>query len=54
MLRLLGATRSQPVSTHRSRFVPRAYSHTVFEKIELPELDANPTVETIYYNGMPL
>jgi hypothetical protein len=47
-------TRNQPVSTHRSRFVPRAYENTVFEKVELPELDTNPLVETIYYNGTPL
>jgi hypothetical protein len=47
-------TRSQPVSTHRSRFAPRAYANTVFEKVELPELDNNHLVETIYYNGTPL
>ncbi len=47
-------SRNQPVSTHRSVFTPRAYSHTVFEKVELPELENNHRVETIYYNGSPL
>jgi hypothetical protein len=47
-------SRSQPVSTHRSAFAPRAYAHTVFEKVELPELENNQRVETIYYNGSPL
>lgn len=44
-------TRTQPVSTHQSRFSPRAYAHTVFEKVELPELENNPRVATIFYNG---
>lgn len=47
-------TRAQPVSTHRSRFDAQKYADTVFEKIELPELDNNPSVETIYYNGKPI
>jgi hypothetical protein len=44
-------SRTQPVATHQSGFTPRAYAHTVFEKVELPELDNNPRVETIFYNG---
>jgi hypothetical protein len=44
-------TRNQPVSTHRSRFEPRKFADTIFEKVELPELDNNQSVETIYYNG---
>jgi hypothetical protein len=44
-------SRSQPVSTHKSRFSARAYANTVFEKVELPELELNPRVEAIYYNG---
>ncbi len=47
-------TRNQPIASHRSAFTPRAYSHTVFEKVELPELENNQNVETIYYNGSPL
>jgi hypothetical protein len=47
-------TRNQPVSTHQSRFRPRKYADTIFEKVELPELDNNQSVETIYYNGKPL
>ncbi len=47
-------TRNQPVSTHRSRFEPRKYADTLFEKVELPELDNNHLVDTIYYNGKPL
>lgn len=47
-------TRNQPVSTHRSRFERRKYADTVFEKVELPELDNNQLVDTIYYNGKPL
>ena len=30
-----------------------AYANTVFEKVELPELEQNPTVTAIYYNGEP-
>lgn len=47
-------SRNQRISSHRSVFAPRAYSHTVFEKVELPELENNHRVETIYYNGSPL
>jgi hypothetical protein len=47
-------SRNQPVSTHRSVFTPNAYAHTVFEKVELPELENNIRVETIYYNGSPM
>lgn len=47
-------TRNQPVLTHRCRFTPLAYANTVFEKVELPELENNMRVEIIYYNGKSL
>ncbi len=30
------------------------YADTVFEKLELPELEHNPRVDTIYYNGVDI
>jgi len=34
----------------RSRFVQTAYANTVFDKVQLPELELNPRVTRIYYN----
>jgi len=47
-------TRPQPIATHRSRFEPKKYADTIFEKVELPELDSNQLVDAIYYNGKAL
>ena len=44
-------SRNQPIKTHESRYVRGSYCHTVFEKIELPELENNIRVDSIYYNG---
>lgn len=47
-------SRKQPVPTHRSKHQPKAYANTVFEKVELPELENSWRIDTIYYNGKPL
>jgi len=43
-----------PVNAHRSTFEKNAYCHTVFEKVELPVLENNRRVESIFYNNKPL
>lgn len=35
----------------KHKYTTGAYGNTVFEKVELPELEQNPRVTTIYYNG---
>ena len=40
-----------PLSAHRSKFSPDHHVDTVFEKVELPELEENPKVTQIFYNG---
>lgn len=43
----------RPLSEYRHKYVTGAYAHTVFEKVELPELEQNPAVTGISYNGRP-
>ena len=38
----------------RSRFVATSYANTVFDKVELPELELNARVTRIYYNEREL
>jgi hypothetical protein len=45
--------RDGDVEEHRHRHATNKYVNTVFEKVELPELDANPDVTQILYNGRP-
>lgn len=43
----------RPLSEYRHKYVTGAYANTVFEKVELPELEQNPSVTGITYNGRP-
>jgi hypothetical protein len=42
----------RPLSEFRHRYSTGSYANTVFEKVELPELEANPNVSGILYNGL--
>lgn len=44
-------TRNEPISSARHKYATGSFAHTVFEKVELPELEANPRVTRILYNG---
>jgi hypothetical protein len=41
----------RPLSEFKHRYTTGSYANTVFEKVELPELEANPAVTRILYNG---
>jgi hypothetical protein len=41
----------RPLSEFRHKYTTGAYANTVFEKVELPELEQNPYVTAIFYNG---
>ena len=41
----------RPLSEFRHKYATGSFANTVFEKVELPELEANPNVTTILYNG---
>lgn len=41
----------RPLSEYKHRYSTGSYANTVFEKVELPELEANPNVTEIRYNG---
>jgi hypothetical protein len=41
----------RPLSEFRHKYVTGAYANSVFEKVELPELEQNPNVTAILYNG---
>jgi hypothetical protein len=43
----------RPLSDFRHKYSTGSYANSVFEKVELPELEANPNVTLIYYNGKP-
>ncbi len=43
----------RPLSEFAHKYVCGAYANTVFEKVELPELEANLNVTAIFYNGLP-
>jgi hypothetical protein len=43
----------RPLSEFKHKYVTGSYANTVFEKVELPELEANPNVDAIFYNGRP-
>jgi len=43
----------RPLSEFRHKYSTGCYANTVFEKVELPELEANPNVTRILYNGKP-
>ncbi len=43
----------RPLEDFRHRYSTGSFAHTVFEKVELPELEANPKVTAIFYNGQP-
>lgn len=43
----------RPLEEFRHKYSTGSFAHTVFEKVELPELEANPRVTTILYNGQP-
>ncbi|CAN7363198.1 hypothetical protein [Massilia sp. LjRoot122] len=45
--------RDEPISAFRHKYSTGAFANTVFEKVELPELEANPRVTQILYNGQP-
>ncbi len=53
-------THDVPVQAHRHAYPVRAadgtlrntYANTVFEKVEWPELEQNPAVTVVYYNGV--
>lgn len=38
----------------RHKYATGGYANSIVEKVELPELEANPRVTTILYNGLPL
>jgi hypothetical protein len=46
-------TRNEPISSARHKYSTGSYANTVFEKVELPEMEANPRVTQILYNGQP-
>jgi hypothetical protein len=41
----------RPLEEFRHKYSTGSFANTVFEKIELPELEVNPQVTAIYYNG---
>jgi hypothetical protein len=43
----------RPLSDFKHKYSTGSYANTVFEKVELPELEANPNVSNILYNGQP-
>lgn len=43
----------RPLAQFQHRYSTGSYANTVFEKVELPELEANPNVTGIFYNGQP-
>lgn len=43
----------RPLEEFRHKYSTGSFANTVFEKVELPELEANPRVTAIYYNGQP-
>lgn len=43
--------RDQPLSSFKHKYSTGAYAHSVLEKVELPELEANPAVTEIFFNG---
>ncbi|WP_306393700.1 hypothetical protein [Telluria beijingensis] len=45
--------RNEPISSFRHRYSTGSFANSVFEKVELPELEANPRVTQILYNGKP-
>lgn len=45
--------RDRPLSEFRHKYSTGSYANSVFEKVELPELEANPHVTSIFYNGKP-
>jgi hypothetical protein len=56
VVNVFGPTRlieDRPLSQFKHKYTTGAYANTVFEKVELPELEQNPNVTTIYYNGKP-
>lgn len=43
----------RPLEEARHKYATNKHANTVFEKIELPELEANESVTAILYNGRP-
>ncbi len=43
----------RPLGEYRHKYATGAYANTVFEKVELPELETNSRVNEIFYNGEP-
>ena len=43
----------RPLSEFRHKYSTGSYANSVFEKVELPELEANSNVTSIFYNGQP-
>lgn len=41
----------RPLEEFRHKYQRNAYANTVFEKVEWPELEQNPAVTHVYYNG---
>jgi hypothetical protein len=55
-VRVFGPTRfvrNEPISSFRHKYSTGSFANTVFEKVELPELEANPRVTEILFNGKP-
>ncbi|PKH00887.1 hypothetical protein [Paraglaciecola sp. MB-3u-78] len=51
---VFGPTRlikDRPLADYKHKFTTGAYANTVFEKVELPELEQNENVSEIFYNG---
>ncbi len=46
-------SRNEPLSAFRHKYATGSYANTVFEKVELPELESNPRVKQILFNGTP-
>lgn len=44
---------NRPLAEFKHKYATGSYANTVFEKVELPELEANLNVTTILYNGQP-
>jgi len=43
----------EQLSAFRHKYSTGSFANTIFEKVELPELEANPRVTQILYNGQP-
>lgn len=43
---------NRPLSEYKHKYVTGSYANTVFEKVELPELEQNVNVTEIFYNGV--